>query len=332
MLPRRDSTHDREVEREILAQPAFAGGTLTFSRQLSARHSYLLEYSFRSRDGVKFIIVKQQAVGPESERVTLRECANLGRVRSLLTVSLAETVPEPLLVLPKRGILVTNKVPGEPLTGILKRFANRLSGPFRTTQLGEIARRVGAWLRIFQKATLAEPFTFRKSSYLADLELRLSQLRAKGFEPGLTQEILRQASRYCAPLNGKLVSAAARHGDFIPQNILIEDEGVAVVDFEGFSERQAVYEDVGFFLGYILVLGARVPYSPQSLDAVRDGFLAGFLAGDTIDQDLLNTCTLKGAIRIIADSSPFAKNWSWLVRSWMLTKRLKNVASGANFG
>ncbi len=330
-MPRRgDFTHHRELEREILTQPAFAGGTLTFSRQVSARHSHLLEYSFQSRDGVKSLIVKQQAVGPESERATLQECASLSRVRGLLGPSLAQTVPEPLLVLPNRGVLVTNKVPGDPLAGILKKYANHLSGPFCITLVREAARRVGNWLRSFQDASQAEPFPYNVDSYLADLELRLSKLQEKGFEPGLAQEILRHASLRCAPLNGRLVSAAAKHGDFIPQNILIERDGVAVVDFEAFSEREAVYEDLGMFLGYILVLGARAPYSRQSLNAVRGGFLAGFLAGDNIDPALLTTYTLKGAIRIIADGSAFAKNWSGLGTTWRLTKRLRHLALGAN--
>ena len=329
MQQRTNVAYDHELEREILMQPIFAGGTLKFTRQLSASHSHLLEYSFESHDGVKSLIVKQQASGSESERATLRECANLSRVRSLLGLSLARTVPEPLLVLPKRGVLVTNKVPGVPLTVMLKKYANRLAGPFCTTLLRGTARQVGAWLRSFQDATHTEPFIYKAGSYLADLEQRLSQLQEKGFEPGLTREILRQASLRCAPLNGRVVSAAARHGDFIPQNILIERDRVAVVDFEGFSEREAVYEDLGMFLGYILVLGARAPYSPGSLFVVRGGFLAGFLARDTIDQDLLNTYTLKGAVRIIADGPCPSKNWSRLGTTWMLTKRLQHLASGA---
>jgi len=329
MQQRSKFTHDRELERELLAQPAFAGGTLKFVRRLSASHSELLEYSFQSCDGTKSLVVKQQALGPDSERATLQEFANLGRVRTLLGLALGRSVPEPLLALPKRGILVTSKVPGSPLTVTLKKYANRLAGPFRTSAISETARRVGTWLRSFQDATHAEPFTYSTVPYLADLELRLSQFQEKGFEPGLTREILRQASLQSAPLNGRLISAAARHGDFIAQNILIEDDGVAVVDFEGFSEREAVYDDLGMFLGYILVLGARALYSPQSLGAARRGFLAGFLAGDAIDQALLNIYILKGAVRIIADGPSLTKNWCRVGTAWMLTKRLKDLASGA---
>jgi hypothetical protein len=329
MQPRGDSGCYRELEREILTQPPFAGGTLTFAGRVSATHSNLLEYVFQSREGPRSVMVKQQDESAESEGLTVRECASLRRVRGLLSPSLARTVPEPLLILPKRGVLVTTKLPGSSLARILKKNANHLSGPFRTGLVREIAGRIGNWLRSFQDATRAEPIPYNAASYLADLELRLSKLQEKGFEPGLAHEILRHASIQCASLNGRLVSAAAKHGDFIPQNILIERDGVAVVDFEGFSEREFMYEDLGTFLGYILVLSARVPYSRQSLNAVRLGFLTGFLAEETIDQALLNTYTLKGAVRIIADGAAFTRNWSGLGATRKLTKRLMHLASEA---
>ena len=327
ILMKPTSPHDRELEREILAQPTFASGTLQFVRRLSARHSELLEYSFQSRDGIKSLVVKQQAWGTNSERATLQELANLARVRTLLGLTLGRSVPEPLLALPKRGILVTSKIPGVPLTVILKKYANRLVGPFRTYTLGETARRVGMWLRGFQDATHGEPVPYNRDFYLADLEKRLSQLQEKGFEPSLIREILQKASLRSAPLNGRLIPAAAKHGDFIAQNILIEDGRVGVVDFEAFGEREAVYDDLGMFLGYILVLGGRALYSPKSLDAVRRGFLAGFLGGSTIDQVLFNIYILKGAVRVIADGPPLTGNWNHFGSVWILTKRLRNLAS-----
>ena len=326
MLQRIDFTDDRELERELLAQPAFAGGTLKFVRRLSARHSGLLEYSFRSEGGIKSLVVKQQELGPNSELATLQELANLARARNLLGLALARSVPEPLLALPKRGMLVTSKIPGVPLAPILKKYANRLVGPFRSYTLGETARRVGMWLRGFQDATHGEPVPYNRDSYLAELEMRLLQVQEKGFEPGLIRQILQKASLRSAPLNGRLISTAAKHGDFIAQNILIDGGAVGVVDFEGFGEREPVYDDLGMFLGYILVLGGRALYSRQSLDTVRRGFLAGFLAGDTIDQALLDIYILKGAVRVIADGPPLTGNWDQF-SLWMLTKRLRDLAS-----
>lgn len=322
-----DFMNDRELERELLAQPVFAGGALKLVRRISARHSQLLEYAFQSRDGIKFLVVKQQPLGSNSERATLHEHENLARARTLLGLALGPSVPEPLLVLPKRGLLVTNKIAGVPLDLILKKYANRLVGPFRTRALGETARRVGMWLRGFQDATHGEPVPYNRDSYLADLEKRLLKVQERGFEPSLIRQIFQKASLRSGPLNGRLISAAAKHGDFIAQNILIADGGgVGVVDFEGFIERETIYDDLGMFLGYLLVLGRRALYSPQSLDTVRRSFLAGFLADDTIDQTILDIYILKGAVRVIADGPPLTGTRGHF-RLRILTKRLRDLAS-----
>jgi hypothetical protein len=316
---------NQELEREILAQPPFAAGSLTFSRQLSAKHSHLLEYRFQSRDVLKSIIVKRQFPGPGAERATLCEYSNLKRLREVLNPALAETIPEPLLALPERGMLVTNKVRGEPLTVILKRHANLLTGPFRFRHLHESAQRVGAWLRTFQDSTRSEPIAYSRNRYLAELEARVEMLQNKGFTVDFIREILQRISLYSKTMDGKMVATAARHGDFIPQNILVEKERVSVVDFEGLSEREPVYEDLGMFLGYVLVLGGRMPYSSRALKAVREGFLASFLGGDTIDQDFLNIYTLKGAVRVLGDGASLAKTWNGVGNMWQLTRRLKQL-------
>lgn len=328
MRQRSDFTPDRELEDELLAHPALAGGTLKFIRRIPARHSEVLEYCFRSRGRMKSLLVKRQAHGAEEDRVTLGEFANLAKVRTLLGLALGQSVPEPLLVLPKRGILVTGKVSGVPLTAILKKYANRLAGPFCTRAVREAARHVGMWLRSFQDATRGEPVTYSSDSYLAELEIRLAACHEKGLEPSLTREILHRASLRSAPLNGRRISAAARHSDFIPQNILVEDHQIAVVDFEGFSEREIVYDDMCMFLGYLLVLSARPAYDPRSLNVAHCGFLAGFLAGDSIDETLLNTYMLKGAVRIIADGPSQTGSWTRLGR-WTLARRLGDLACGS---
>lgn len=316
---------EQELEREILAQPPFAAGTLTFTRKLSAKHSDLLEYRFQSRDVLKSIIVKIQFPGPGAERATFCEYSNLKRLREILSPALAETIPEPLWAIPERGLLVTNKVHGEPLTGILKRRANLLAGPFRSTNLHQSAQRVGTWLRSFQDSTRSEAVAYSRTRYLTDLECGMEKLENKGFTAEFVGEMLQCVSQYSKALDGKIVAAAARHGDFIPQNILLEREEVSVVDFEGLSEQEPVYEDLGMFLGYVLVLEGRMPYSRRALNAVRAGFLAGLLAGGTVDQEFINIYTLKGAVRVLGDGVSLAKNWSGIGDIWRLSRRLRQL-------
>ncbi len=326
-MPQLDFVDHAEIKREVLAHPVFSGGSLKFVRSFSAEHSRLLEYTLKSNSGIRSIVIKHQVSVPDAARATTQEFENLNKLYRILGSHFARSVPEPLAALPERGILITSKVPGTPFAITLKKYGNRLCGSFCSSFVGEKARMVGIWLKNFQDATRDEPLAFAKGLFLAEIERRLSRLQAKGFEPDLAPEILKRVAFQAAALDGQLVPTAARHGDFIAQNILIDHDAVGVVDFESFTEKQAVYDDLGMFLGYLLVLGTSLPYSRLCLDAVGHGFLEGFRKDNTIDQSFLNIYILKGMIRIITDGPSPKNKWGRLGVVGKLTKALECVAS-----
>lgn len=310
---------ERTFERDLLAQPALAGGSLEFVKRLSARHSELFEYRLRLNSHTSLIVVKKQAAGSRAGRETREEFANLEKVRTVLGMARAESVPKPILALPQEGLLVVEKVPGTPFAAILKKDANYLTGPFFVRAISEATQLIGRWLREFQKATHSEPLIFQADPFLTDLEHRLSRYGERGFGTDLPKAILHQAAIQSARLNGRVIPAAGRHGDFVPQNIMVRNERVSVVDFEGFTERQPIYDDIGMFLAYLSALAGRLRYWGHSLGAARKGFLTGLLAGDALDGDLANIYVLKGAVRILADA-PRKTPWDRWAASRMLVR------------
>lgn len=318
-----------EIEREILAHPAFGDGHLKHVRSISARHSQLMEYSFKLNSKEKRIFIKCQVLVADAGQGAMEEFSNLTKLRRILGPEFARGLPEPLLVLPSKGILVTSKVPGVPFAAILKKYANRASALFLGSAVASKAYAAGLWLRNFQAATQNEPLAFNKDSFLAEFQRRVSRLEAKGFRPNCTREILERASVQATSLHGNLVSASARHGDFIVQNILLNGKEVGAVDFEAFSPREPVYDDPGMFLGYLLVLETRPFYHAKSLAAARFAFLEGLRGKDAMDRSLLNIYTLKGAIRTIADGPPLQRNWAGARMVMNLSERLKALAAGS---
>jgi hypothetical protein len=318
-----------EIENDILAQPAFVGGRLKFVRSIYARHSKLMEYSLEIKDGKKPIFIKYQAHVADPEQAAVEEFSNLTKLRTVVGPAFSRGLPEPLLVLPSKGILVTSKVPGVPLAAILKKYANRLSAPFLGSAIASKAYAAGLWLKNFQTATQNEPLTFNKDSFLAELERRLSRMEAKGFGADCAQKILERASVRAIDFEGKLIPASARHGDFIVQNILLEGEEVGAVDFEAFAPREPIYDDPGMFLGYLLVLETRPFYQAKCLAAARFAFLEGFGGKHAVDRSLLNMYTLKGAIRTITDGAPLRRSWGRLGMVKNLSKRLQELAAGS---
>lgn len=311
----------REFEQDLAAHDVLTGNTIEFVRGLSSRHSELFEYRVRSGIKTRLIIAKRQAPGPDAERRTLQEFTNLEKVRAALGDACRQRVPQAVLVLPKKGLLVTEKVPGISFSVILKRNANCIVGPFRGSLIRKTGQSIGKWLSDFQNATRTESVAFEADRFLAHLERHVSRCRAWGLGTDSALAILQHASAQAARLNGKLVPTAGRHGDFIPQNVLVfEHNHVAVVDFEGFRERQPIYDDVGMFLAYLAVLTTRFRYLRSSLNAGAKGFLNGVTMRNSLDQDFTNVYILKGIVRILADGSLRKGIWNRWIISRMLAR------------
>jgi Ser/Thr protein kinase RdoA (MazF antagonist) len=69
------------------------------------------------------------------------------------------------------------------------------------------------------------------------------------------------------------MATAARQGDFIPQNVLVDGNRLGVVDFESFSKREPIVEDIAMFVAYVQALSAFPHYSQSALKPLNNAFL-----------------------------------------------------------
>lgn len=241
-------------------------------RTIEGRHSELLE--FRPRH----VLVKRitRSRNPATARATVtREFAALQTLAGLVDSELKGSIPRPLLVLPDANTLVLECLRGTPLVRVLKRDANRMMGIFRRTRARKTGILVGQWLHRFHHATRQPPLHHDHPVYLAQLAKQLEHCDEIKLGSA-ADEVLELASRASQRVHGQVVPCAARHGDFIPQNILVDGSNVRVVDFENFRERDVVYGDAGTFVAYLTMLGGRPLYSTAALRAMTAGFLAGY--------------------------------------------------------
>ncbi len=313
-----------ELEQLLQAHPSLAAGTLQFIARWPARHSELLEYRLYANGGSETLIVKLQARGL-AEHV-LAEFENLQKITARLGPFLARTIPKPVFVSPEQGLLVMGKARGSPLTAILKKSGNRITGLIGGSRVGDAARQAGSWLRSFQHLTRTEPLVYDSDDYLSELNCQLNSCAAKGLPSALAEEILGRAALRSAPLDAMPLPAAACHSDFIPQNVLVEGGRIAVVDFEGLCERATVYEDLGSFLAYLIVLRSNLAYSPRALKIASQAFLRGF--GAPLDKTLVNLYTLRRAVRILVDSPSLKEGAIRFSGARTLFRCLEQLATG----
>lgn len=277
---------------------------LVLLRRAGYRHSEILEFAVRCAATPPRIVVKRtiQFESEEAaERDLRREFEALQAVGDLLGGLTNNTVPRALALSVADKTLVLSHVPGHPLDRQLRRQANCLTGRFRQGALRRSADRAGAWLGQFHARTAAGSEPFRAEPFLARAHERLRRCQAHGFAPHAAGRILARLEKASAQREGIDVCFAARHGDFIPQNILIEGDRAGCVDFENFNMRDAIYEDVAAFVGHLLLLAAP-PYAPEALRAVVQSFLDGY--GRRLDPVLLNLYVLSACLLTVAEAAP----------------------------
>jgi len=149
-------------------------------------------------------------------------------------------VAEPLAYLPEVGIMVVERVPGTPLlehlwsapadsrTALMPRAAAWLR---RYTDVTEVWRATNpeGWLARAERAAAAQPF---------------ARLR------GLEAEILLQLRRLAAMLDEAEWRIAICHGDFHPNNLVLDGERLTGIDL-GASSRMPVTKDIARFLAHM---------------------------------------------------------------------------------
>jgi hypothetical protein len=315
----------RNPEEIVMDIPELQKVQLRLVRTWNGRHSELREYHSNGPHR-KSIVVKQLTRwknAEQAERSILEEASTLRRISSL-NWRLRETVPVPLAALPKAKTLVLQKLSGIPLSQILKARANWATGPVFAGQTCRLAHGVGQWLRLFHNATGQGEMTFDAALYLDALESRIQRCRAGGADGQMLDKVASLAEGACRGAHGKTMAAAARQGDFLPQNLLVSERGIAVVDFENAAERDAAYEDVATFLAYLALLRASPFYSERTLQRMEVSFGEGY--GGSGDPVLLNLYLIKAAVTIFSEFLPSPQSRGRRKRRARMEVELRRIA------
>lgn len=210
------------------------------------------------------------------------------------------SLPAPLGAHQNDSILVVTGVEGRPLSHVLKRDANRLTGLLRRRQLSASGAMVGIWLRRFHDATSRAPTPHDHERFCRELDAALQRLGAAAGTEGLAG-VSDRLARASARLDGAPLATAAGHGDFLPQNVLIRRDSAAVVDFENYRLRETVHRDAGAMLAYTMMLQRQRRYHAGALRVFAAAFEHGY--GGRLHTNVQRLFTAEGAVRIARDSA-----------------------------
>ena len=166
-------------------------------------------------------------------------------------------------------------LPGVSLNSILRRQGNAVSGAFYYGRLREIGHAIGTWLSRFHAASLSEPREHIHIDFLHQLRRNLGCCGGLGLSGGVLHRVRDRAEQLSADLNGSPIPSAGSHGEFLPQNILVQGISIGVVDFDTYSAQTSIYDDLAKFLGYLRLLASKPQYSRAAMMEMMQGFWRG---------------------------------------------------------
>ncbi|TAN43230.1 MAG: hypothetical protein EPN22_10400 [Nitrospirae bacterium] len=173
-------------------------------------------------------------------------------------------VPKPIDFLPSQKTLLLEIIEGEKLGAMIKRQNSITASTENIQRLGSLLRRCGECLRAIHDITA----NGTAKGVPDDLRIKVRASVVKLTSDGLlsdssSAEIHSLTDRALELTKDKEFRISKQHGDFHPGNVIVQKDGIAVIDFT-FAEENVIYNDIGQFL---LSLETIIPYPRNFLFA-----------------------------------------------------------------
>ena len=256
-------------------------------RQFDRPFSTVLQVRVADRQGSQGAFIKifkprvdTPAQVTETRQHVRSDFDTMCRIQGALARSPQLEAVRPIACFPEDLALVTGEAAGTTLASMLSGVA---AGWGRTAALDDALqalRQIGAWLRAVQSA-IPQQHDIELSRVRTYLGKRLDDLQSMG-PAGLShvgrQSLERYQDALIEAIGRDRVPAVWIHADFCPDNILVHDGRVAVLDFV-MAKAGTLYHDLAHLYVHIGVIAAK-PWCRQSIvQTLQRQLLGAFEAG-----------------------------------------------------
>ena len=233
--------------------------------------------------GERKLVLKQIVHHSANKSITDRE--NQAQVEFLILRELYPkflnvpgcNVPRPILVVPEQDLYIMEFVDGQLLVEMLNGI-RLLTRHDSLNRLVEFYRLCGLWLRKLREFTgvqFASPSIYAVTLERCEQKLNIIDRTADPRCPRNLTERIRSLIRDQIHRAGDRPPVAGRHGDFGNWNIIAGANGITVIDFLGYQEDLLPMDFLKMMTNFEDEK-AYLLYSKQTIDALKNGFLAGY--------------------------------------------------------
>lgn len=315
------------LRREPPARIGVVRPALTARRRLKRRYSDVLivRVDVPGRSFDLFLKRARADDGPDRlarvRRDLRREFEALTTVYATLRRENGLQAARPVACYPDLETLVTERIPGMTLRHILHRRAAWWTGKDGVQRLERIASEIGHWLRVFQ-AGESHDTTVSVTELRQYLDDRLGRLVARRWL-GITERERIALLDYFDARASRLTTAdlvqARSHGDFNPENIIINGEKVGVVDFSMIQPAPRLLDVTHLYMG-LDVLRRRPWYRPAALASAMAALLEGYDAELRPSQPMFELMALQHGVARLCGLEDRLTPGGITLRAWVMRR------------
>ena len=248
-----------------------------------------LKLGWKERDVVVFVkVLYEDLVDGKTNRSDLEykeqqirtEYDVLGKLYEYFDEHENVGVITPLICFPDCLAHVTLEAEGSKLSSLMG-DAKVFGKTENFKKLLQSIRQVGRWLHLFQgfpsyTIHTAKEFDVNDVFSYCQIRLeRLSQARPNEFTAQFCNQFMQVIQATGEGISFKNLEISCRHNDFGPNNILVSEEKLIVLDFGGFNYGPSCCDFIKFW-SELEILRTSPFISHENIDSLQAAFLAGF--------------------------------------------------------
>ncbi|MDI6780498.1 MAG: phosphotransferase [bacterium] len=182
-----------------------------------------------------------------------------------------------IVCFPEYYALVTEECQGDLLNSIIIKHGKLYPNKQRCNYLKSICYNCGLLLKNIHDTTLQdEIFDLHELIEYIDIRLKKSVVDERiVFDEKMRQGILKYLRKQIPMISKDDLRVVGTHGDFGPNNILIENQTVKIMDYADF-QYDSMYQDITYFYQRLENLMHNPIFRPVTIHALQDAFCQGY--------------------------------------------------------